>query len=102
MRFAIVLGGLAIGAALAACAGTQSVSPVRDVTGRALPTYARLESPFLPIEVHCGQQRFYVVDDVDKANLGSRSYRTTPHRFEDLTANELCERITAYRESGQN
>nr|HEX4313606.1 hypothetical protein [Kofleriaceae bacterium] len=98
MRYILLSVVLAAGA----CASSESVSQVRDVTGRALPTYARMESPFTPIEVRCGGHRYYVVDDVDASPVSGRSYHATPARFSNLTPDKLCSRILAYLDSGQD
>ena len=84
---ALVLGF----AMLAACATTQPAN-VRDIAGHPLPSYARMDSSFVPVEVTCGSVRYYVVVD-PIVGQGFRVYRTVPRAFSETGADEMCRRI---------
>jgi hypothetical protein len=77
---------------VAACA---SSSKFRDVNGMPVPTYAVADSTFRPIDLRCGSEQFFVVDDPQNGN-GGRHLKAVPQWLWSLDADRLCARIYAY------
>lgn len=86
-----LLAVLALGT-VTACAGSSS--KFRDVSGLPVPTYAAIESTFHPIELRCGSEKYFVVDDPQNGN----SSRRLKHSLWSLDPDRVCARIHAYDE----
>ncbi len=80
-------------ATLAACSGTSS--QFRNPSGFPVPTYAAIDSPYQKIELHCGADRYFVVDDA-QSGQGGRLMRTLPRSLALIDPDRVCQNIHDY------
>jgi hypothetical protein len=80
-------------ATLAACGGTSS--QFRNPSGMPVPTFAAIDSPYQKIELHCGADRYFLVDDA-QSGQGGRMMRTLPRNLALIDPDRICQNIAAY------
>lgn len=83
-------------ATLAGCAGGRS--QFRDTSGFPVPTYAAIDSPYRKVELHCGAERYFIVDSPQVGVAGSRGLFATPRDLWSLDPDAICTNISVYGE----